>query len=290
MRAEIARCRRWSSPARPAACSTAAQTSAGQGVPAPGRRLRGVVRATSRAVSIRERLKIILQMAAVLTYGADAAGGQGRPHRRAVRQAALRARPRSVDDVELPTFRGHMLHGDEPTAAARDARPSADAAGLPPVRRDAQPAARVHEGRLRRPRARSTPGTRSSSPRRRRAVATRRWPPRSSGRCASWPRAAIDLRGARPLHEVDIWTSHEALLLDYEEALTRRDSLTGDWYDCSAHLLWIGERTRQPDGAHVEFFAGVHNPVGVKAGPQHVAGRPGRALRGARPRPRCRAG
>jgi 3-deoxy-7-phosphoheptulonate synthase len=57
------------------------------------------------------------------------------------------------------------------------------------------------------------------------------------------------------------------LLLDYEEPLTRRDSLTGDWYDCSAHMLWIGERTRQPDGAHVEFFAGVHNPIGVKIGP-----------------------
>ncbi len=56
-------------------------------------------------------------------------------------------------------------------------------------------------------------------------------------------------------------------MLDYEEGLTRRDSLTGDWYDCSAHMLWIGERTRQPDGAHVEFFAGVHNPLGVKIGP-----------------------
>ena len=90
--------------------------------------------------------------------------------------------------------------------------------------------------------------------------------PRSSGRCASWPRAGSTC--ANPaLHQIDIWTSHEGLLLDYEEALTRRDSLTGDWYDCSAHMLWIGERTRQPDGAHVEFLAGVHNPVGVKLGP-----------------------
>ena len=56
------------------------------------------------------------------------------------------------------------------------------------------------------------------------------------------------------LHEVDFFTSHEALLLNYEEALTREDSLTGDWYDCSAHMLWIGERTRQLDGAHVEFL------------------------------------
>jgi 3-deoxy-7-phosphoheptulonate synthase len=77
----------------------------------------------------------------------------------------------------------------------------------------------------------------------------------------------IDLTRAPQLHEVDIFTSHEGLLLDYEEALTRRDSITQDWYDCSAHMLWIGNRTRGLDGAHVEFFAGVHNPVGVKVGP-----------------------
>ena len=77
----------------------------------------------------------------------------------------------------------------------------------------------------------------------------------------------IDLANERRLHEVDVFTSHEGLLLDYEEGLTRRDSITGDWYDCSAHLLWIGERTRQIDGAHVEFFSGVHNPIGVKIGP-----------------------
>jgi 3-deoxy-7-phosphoheptulonate synthase len=77
----------------------------------------------------------------------------------------------------------------------------------------------------------------------------------------------IDLGSESQLHQVDVWTSHEGLLLEYEEGLTRKDSLTGDWYDCSAHMLWIGERTRQPDGAHVEFFAGVHNPLGIKLGP-----------------------
>ena len=61
--------------------------------------------------------------------------------------------------------------------------------------------------------------------------------------------------------------SHEALLLGYEEALTRQDSLTGDWYDCSAHMVWIGERTRQLDGAHVEFFRGIKHPIGCKVGP-----------------------
>ena len=77
----------------------------------------------------------------------------------------------------------------------------------------------------------------------------------------------IDTEGTHNLHEVDVYTSHEALLLGYEEALTRQDSLTGGWYDCSAHMLWIGERTRQLDGAHVEFLRGVGNPIGCKIGP-----------------------
>jgi len=81
----------------------------------------------------------------------------------------------------------------------------------------------------------------------------------------------IDLHGELALHQVDVWTAHDALLLEYEEALTRRDSITGDWYDCSAHLLWAGERTNEPTGAHVEFLAGVHNPVGVKIGPRATA-------------------
>ena len=69
------------------------------------------------------------------------------------------------------------------------------------------------------------------------------------------------------LHETDFYTSHEALLPNYEQALTRVDSLTGQWYDCSAHFLWIGERTRQIDEAHVEFLRGVNNPIGMKCGP-----------------------
>jgi 3-deoxy-7-phosphoheptulonate synthase len=81
----------------------------------------------------------------------------------------------------------------------------------------------------------------------------------------------IDLGRERTLHEVDIWTSHEGLVLEYEEALTRTDSLTGQPYDCSAHMLWIGERTRRLDGAHVEFFSGVDNPIGVKLGPAATA-------------------
>jgi 3-deoxy-7-phosphoheptulonate synthase len=77
----------------------------------------------------------------------------------------------------------------------------------------------------------------------------------------------IDVVSEPKLRQVDVWTSHEGLVLDYEEALTRRDSTTGDWYCCSGHMLWVGERTRDPHGAHVEFFSGVHNPLGVKLGP-----------------------
>ena len=73
------------------------------------------------------------------------------------------------------------------------------------------------------------------------------------------------------IRETDFFTSHEALLLPYEQALTRIDSTSGDWYGCSAHLLWIGDRTRQPDGAHVEFLRGVRNPIGVKVGPSTPA-------------------
>lgn len=78
----------------------------------------------------------------------------------------------------------------------------------------------------------------------------------------------IDISNTPILQEVDFYTSHEALVLNYEEALTREDSFSGDWYDCSAHMLWIGERTRDLDYAHVEFLRGVENPLGVKIGPK----------------------
>jgi 3-deoxy-7-phosphoheptulonate synthase len=77
----------------------------------------------------------------------------------------------------------------------------------------------------------------------------------------------IDLHNDRALQGVDFYTSHEALILPYEQALTRRDSLTGAWYDCSAHFLWVGDRTRQLDGAHVSFLSGLANPLGMKVGP-----------------------
>ena len=77
----------------------------------------------------------------------------------------------------------------------------------------------------------------------------------------------INTQNTPALKETEFYTSHEALLLNYEEQLVRQDSLTGQWYDCSAHMLWIGERTRDLDGAHLEFLRGIKNPVGVKIGP-----------------------
>jgi 3-deoxy-7-phosphoheptulonate synthase len=77
----------------------------------------------------------------------------------------------------------------------------------------------------------------------------------------------LDAGAVPQIRQTSFFTSHEALLLGYEEALTRIDSTTGDWYDCSAHMLWVGDRTRGPEEAHVEFLRGVRNPVGIKVGP-----------------------
>ncbi len=216
------------------------------------------------AISIREKLKIILQMAAVLTYGSML------PVVKLGRIAGQFAKPRSaatelVDGVELPSFRGHMVNGDEPTAAAR---------GFDPDRM--LQAYHQSASTLNLLRAFTKGGFADltkvhlwnqefvgSSPEGRRYQAIASEIARALRFMAA---CGIDLEGERSLHEVDVWTSHEGLLLDYEQGLTRRDSLTGRWYDCSAHMLWIGERTRQLDGAHVAFFAGVNNPIGVKLG------------------------
>jgi 3-deoxy-7-phosphoheptulonate synthase len=217
------------------------------------------------AITIREKLKILLQMSAVLTYGATL------PIVKVGRIAGQFVKPRSsptevVDGVELPSFRGHMVHGDEPTAAARTPDPERmvrgyyqAAATLNLLRAFTKGGfadiLRVHEWN-------QEFVSSSAQGRRYERLAT------DIERALRFMAACgIDLAEERQLHEVDLYTSHEGLLLDYEEALTRRDSLTGDWYDCSAHMLWIGERTRAAEGAHIEFFSGVHNPVGVKVGP-----------------------
>ena len=221
------------------------------------------------AVSIREKLKVILQMAAVLTYGSML------PVVKLGRIAGQFVKPRSsptelVDGIELASFRGHMVHGDEPNAAARVFDPARMVQGYH------QSASTLNLLRA------FTKGgfadlTKvhlwnqefvASSPEGRRYEAIALEIERALRFMAA---CGIDLEAERNLHEVDVWTSHEGLLLDYEQGLTRRDSLTGDWYDCSAHRLWIGERTRAADGAHVAFFAGVHNPIGVKLGPAATA-------------------
>ena len=217
------------------------------------------------AVSIREKLKILLQMSVVMIYGSTL------PLVKVGRIAGQFAKPRServetVDGVELPSFFGHMVNDDAPEAAARTPDPERM------IRAYHQSAATLNLLRA------FTKGGFAdltqvqmwnqefvaSAPEGQRYEVVAAEIERALGFMRA---CGIDLADAPQLHMVDVWTSHEGLVLDYEEGLTRRDSLTGDWYDCSAHMLWIGERTRQPDGAHVEFFAGVHNPIGVKLGP-----------------------
>jgi 3-deoxy-7-phosphoheptulonate synthase len=214
---------------------------------------------------IREKLKIMLQMSAVLTYGATL------PVVKVGRIAGQFAKPRSdlherVGDRDIPSFRGHMVNGDERTAEARVPDPSRmleaynqSASTLNLLRAFTKGGyadlTQVHSWNK---------DFVASSPEGQRYE---RLASEIDRALAFMAACGIDLAAERRLHEVDFFTSHEGLLLDYEEGLTRRDSLTGDWYDCSAHLLWIGERTRRTDGAHVRFFAGVHNPLGVKIGP-----------------------
>jgi len=221
------------------------------------------------ADTIRDKLKVILQMAVVLTYGA------GVPVVKVGRIAGQFAKPRSsptekVGDLELPSFRGHIVSDDAPTPAARVPDPERliaayhqAASTLNLVRAFTKGGfadlSQVHVWNQ------QFVAT-SNEGRRYEAIAA------EIDRALRFMRACgIDLGREEQLHQVDFWTSHEALLLGYEEALTRRDSLTDGWYDCSAHMLWVGERTRRLDGAHIEFLAGVGNPLGCKLGPTATA-------------------
>ncbi len=217
------------------------------------------------AVAIREKLKVMLQMSAVLTYGATL------PVVKVGRIAGQFAKPRSsrtevVDGVELPTFRGHVVHSDEATPEARVPDPERMLHGYYQAASTLNLLRAFTKGGFADLTQVHTWNQEfvASSPEGRRyeTIAT------EIGRALAFMQAiGIDLGRERTIHEVDVYTSHEGLLLDYEEPLVRRDSLTGRWYDCSAHLLWIGDRTRQLDGAHVAFYAGVENPVAVKLGP-----------------------
>ena len=217
------------------------------------------------ADSIRDKLKVILQMAVVLTYGS------GVPVVKMGRIAGQFAKPRSsatetIGDQVIPSFRGHMVNDAMPTAAARVPDPSRlltayhqSASTMNLLRAFTKGGfadlRQVHVWNQEFVAA-STQGLRYEQ------VAS------EIDRALRFMAACgIDLSKSQPIHQVDFWTSHEALILGYEEALTRRDSLGGGWYDCSAHLLWVGDRTRQVDGAHIAFLAGVGNPVGIKLGP-----------------------
>ena len=221
------------------------------------------------ANGIRDKLKIILQMAVVLTYGG------GLPVVKIGRIAGQFAKPRSspverMGDQELPAFRGHAVNEEGFDEAARRPDPrrmvaayQQAAATLNLIRAFTKGGfaglQQIHTWNQEFV-ARSTQG--------RRYEATAAQIERALRFMAA---CGVDLSADSHLHEVDFFTSHEALLLGFEEALTRVDSLTGEWYDCSAHFLWLGDRTRDLDGAHVEFLSGISNPIGCKLGPTATA-------------------
>src|SRR3954447_8053300 len=216
------------------------------------------------APNLREKLKVILQMAAVMTYAASL------PVVKVGRIAGQFVKPRSqatetVDGVVLPFFRGHIVNDDEASPEARVPDPERMLRGYNQAASTLNLLRAFTKGGfadLRQVHVWNQEFvTNSPEGRRYDQLAT------EIERALNFMRAVgVDMHTIG-LHQVDVWTSHEALLLDYEEALTRVDSLTGLWYDCSAHMLWIGDRTRQPEGAHVRFLAGVHNPLGIKIGP-----------------------
>jgi 3-deoxy-7-phosphoheptulonate synthase len=217
------------------------------------------------ADAIRDKLKVILQMAVVLTYSS------GVPTVKVGRIAGQFAKPRSspteqVGDLVLPAFRGHMVNEIDPYEVARTPDPERlllayhqSASTLNLLRAFTKGGfadlSRVHQWNQE-----FVASSREGQRYERLAY--------EIDRALRFMRACgLDSESTPHLHETDFFTSHEALVLGYEEALTRRDSLTGGWYDCSAHMVWIGERTRRLDGAHVEFFRGIRNPVGCKIGP-----------------------
>jgi 3-deoxy-7-phosphoheptulonate synthase len=217
------------------------------------------------ANSVRDTFRVLLQMAVVLTFGATV------PVIKIGRMAGQFAKPRSSDteklgDTILPSYRGDIINGPEFTAEARTADPLR-----------MEQAYFQSAGRMNLLRAFAGGGyadlhqvhrwnldfvARSPLAARYQDLATRI--DETLGFMAA---CGIGSDNTAQIRETEFYVSHEALLLPYEQALTRVDSTSGDWYCCSAHFLWIGDRTRQPDGAHVEFLRGVKNPLGLKVGP-----------------------
>jgi len=222
--------------------------------------------ADSGADAIRNKIKTLLQMAVVLTYGAQV------PVVKVGRLAGQFAKPRSQDmetrdGVTLPAYRGDAVNGLEFTAAARTPDPTrllqvynTSAATLNLVRAFTQGGF----ADLRQVHAWNQGFVRDNTAHQRYELMAR-----DIDRALQFMHACgVDTEEFRT---VDLYSSHEALLLDYERPMTRIDSRTNTPYDVSAHFLWVGERTRALDGAHIEFVAGIRNPLGVKLGPSATA-------------------
>lgn len=221
------------------------------------------------ADGIRDTFKVMLQMAMVLTYGAKV------PVIKVGRMAGQFAKPRSapsevVEGIELPSYRGDIINGFDFTPEDRIPDPqrmlqayTQAAATLNLVRAFSQGGyADVHQVH-----AWTLGFTDGDEAERYRDLANR-----ISDTLDFMTAAGVNQDTAHSLQSVDFYTSHEALLLEYEEALCRIDSTTGLPIAGSGHMLWIGDRTRQPDGAHVEFCSGVQNPIGLKCGPSITTG------------------
>ena len=203
------------------------------------------------ADNIRDTFRVMLQMAVVLTYGAKV------PVIKVGRMAGQFAKPRStatevIGGVELPSYRGDIINGFDFDAASRTPDPQRM------LQAYTQAAASLNLLR-----AFSTGGFAEHD----KAERYREISNRISDALDFMNAAGVNGDTAHALSTVDFYTSHESLLLEYEEALCRIDSLTGQPVAGSGHMIWIGDRTRQPDGAHVEFARGVLNPIGLKCGP-----------------------
>ena len=215
--------------------------------------------------NIRDTFRVILQMAIVLTFGA------GRPVVKVGRMAGQFAKPRSSSiekqgDIELPSYRGDIINNIEFDEAVRSPDPERQimayrqaASTLNLLRAFAQGGYanldHVHQWNL-------DFVKESKQGEQYEALAER-----ISETLGFMNAVGINSSTTAKLRSVDFYTSHESLLLGYEESLTRLDSTSDEWYDTSAHMLWIGDRTRQPDGAHIEFVRGIKNPIGLKCGP-----------------------
>jgi len=217
------------------------------------------------ADNIRDTFRLILQMAVVLTFAG------GKPVVKVGRMAGQFAKPRSsatetIGGVTLPSYRGDNINAMEFTEEGRRPDPERllkaygqSASTLNLLRAFAgggyADLYNIHRWTL---------GFVECSPQ---GARYHELSEKISEALTFMAAIGVTPESQPDLHRVEFFTAHEALLLGFEEAMTRVDSTSGDWYDTSAHLLWIGERTRQLDGAHVEFFRGVKNPIGVKVGP-----------------------